>query len=123
MAECIFRTSIFSDPHHPEVHVPIVQLARKGQSSILRVSTSARLPTYFVAVASVSDVPELVKSILDASMAALKPAVVSLDAFNSQYLQRHLLRKSCLIKMVVLDFPASAFMQHASHFGNAADAR
>jgi len=40
-------------------------------------------------VASASDVPEPVKSVLDASVAALKPAEVSLDAFNSQYLQRH----------------------------------
>ena len=73
------------DPHHPEVHVRIVQLARKGRSSAF---LSARLPTRFV-VASVSDVPEPVKSVLDASVAALKPAEVSLDAFNSQYLQRH----------------------------------
>ena len=36
-----------------------------------------------------SDVPESVKPVLDASVAALKPAEVSLDAFNSQYLQRH----------------------------------
>jgi hypothetical protein len=40
-------------------------------------------------VASVSNVPEPVKSALDASVAALKPAEVSLDVFNSQYLQHH----------------------------------
>jgi hypothetical protein len=55
--------------------------------SVVRVHV-ARLPTRF-AVASASDVPEPVKSVLDASVAALKPAEVSLDAFNSQYLQRH----------------------------------
>lgn len=42
-----------------------------------------------VAAASANDVPEPVKSVLDASVAALKPAEVSLDVFNSQYLQRH----------------------------------
>ncbi|KAH0834787.1 NMDA receptor-regulated protein 1-domain-containing protein [Lanmaoa asiatica] len=57
------------DPHHPEVHVRIVELARK--------------------VASMNDISEPIKSVLDESMAVLKPAQVSLDAFNSQYLQHH----------------------------------
>lgn len=43
----------------------------------------------FAVVASVSDVLEPIKSVLDESVAALKPAEVSLDAFNSQYLQHH----------------------------------
>ena len=63
-----------------------------GRSTFpLRAFTSARLPTQFIAMASVSDVPNLVKSVLriDAFVAALKPAEVSLDAFNSQYLRRH----------------------------------
>ncbi|KAF8550148.1 N-terminal acetyltransferase A, auxiliary subunit [Imleria badia] len=58
------------DPHHPEVHFRIVQLAKQGRS-------------FF------DNVPEPVKSALDASVAALKPAEVSLDVFNSQYLQHH----------------------------------
>ncbi|KAG6379644.1 NMDA receptor-regulated protein 1-domain-containing protein [Boletus reticuloceps] len=65
------------DPHHPEVHVRIVQLART--------------------VASVSDVPEPVKSVLDASVAGLKPVEVSLEVFNSQYLQRHSLSASGIL--------------------------
>ena len=89
MAECVFRTSILRDPHHPRSAVRIVLLARKGQPSVLRASTSARLPMRFVAVASLRDVLEPFKSILDASMAALKPAEVSPDAFNSQSLPRH----------------------------------
>lgn len=43
----------------------------------------------FAAVASVSDVLESIKPVLDESVAVLKPAEVSLDAFNSQYLQHH----------------------------------
>lgn len=39
-------------------------------------------------MASLSDVPEQIKSVLDESVAALKPAEVTLDTFNSQYLQR-----------------------------------
>lgn len=74
------------DPQHPEVHFRIVQLAQKGRSSL---PTSGRLPMRLVAAASANDVPEPVKSVLDASVAALKPAEVSLDVFNSQYLQRH----------------------------------
>jgi len=65
------------DPQHPEVHVRIVQLARTA--------------------ASVSDVPEPVKSVLDASVAALMPAEVSLEVFNSQYLQRHSLSGSAIL--------------------------
>lgn len=33
--------------------------------------------------------PERVRSVLEDAVAALKPAEISLDAFNSQYLQRH----------------------------------
>ncbi|KAG8216414.1 N-terminal acetyltransferase A, auxiliary subunit, partial [Butyriboletus roseoflavus] len=57
------------DRNHPEVHVRVVELARK--------------------VASLSDVSELIKSALDESVAAMKSAKVSLDTFNSQYLQRN----------------------------------
>jgi len=71
------------DPHHPEVHVRIVQLARKGGSSLRSRHDYQR--DYPVE----SDVPERVKSVLEESVAALKPAEISLDAFNSQYLQRH----------------------------------
>jgi peptide alpha-N-acetyltransferase len=77
------------DPQHPEVHVRIVQLAHK--------------------VASLSDVPEPIKSVLDASVAELKPAEVSLDVFNSQYLQRHSSSASAILASAkasrVLDAP------------------
>lgn len=62
-----------------------------------------------VAVASLSDVPEPIKSVLDASVAELKPAEVSLDVFNSQYLQRHSSSASAILASAkasrVLDAP------------------
>ncbi|KAG9311775.1 NMDA receptor-regulated protein 1-domain-containing protein [Chiua virens] len=64
------RRAHAQDPQDAEVHVRIVELAK--------------------AVASLGDdLSEMVKSVLDEAVAVMKPAEVSLDAFNSQYLQRH----------------------------------
>ncbi|KAF9226310.1 N-terminal acetyltransferase A, auxiliary subunit [Gyrodon lividus] len=58
------------DPQHPEVHLRIVQFARE--------------------VASLDDnVFVTVKPILEESSAVMKPVEVTLEAFNSQYLQLH----------------------------------
>lgn len=63
-----------------------MQLTKQGQSSV-RVDVVGTDTRHFAAASAV-DVSEPVKSVLDASLAEFKPVEISLDAFNSQYLQR-----------------------------------
>ncbi|KAF9235797.1 NMDA receptor-regulated protein 1-domain-containing protein [Melanogaster broomeanus] len=58
------------DPHHPEVHLRIAQFTKK--------------------VAALADSEfAVIRPVLEESLAVMKPAEVTLEVFNSQYLQLH----------------------------------
>ena len=77
------------DENHPELHVRLVHYKKIGK----RAQPSAQLEVLKCTMRSVSSLaqepPSPIGLVISQSLSKLLPAEVTLDTFNSQYLQRH----------------------------------